>query len=128
EAPPRLLERLDEPIADLRIAVARQSSERPAPESVVRAMEAATAAFRGLGAEIVEVDLPPEDDAIAAYYLVAPAEASSNLARYDGVRYGWRAEAGAGAPGGSLEEMYVRTRSEGFGAEVKRRIMLGTYA
>lgn len=125
EPAPKLLERLDEPIENLRIAVARASSARPPREPVAGAMGRAVEAFRALGAEIIEVDLPPEDDAIAAYYLVAPAEASSNLARYDGVRYGRRAELREGE---SLEGMCIRTRSEGFGPEVKRRIMLGTYA
>src|SRR5204863_5317894 len=75
-----------------------------------------------VGAEIVDIDLPHAKYAIAVYYIIATAEASSNLARYDGVRYGFRAE---GAPG--LRDMYKRTREEGFGPEVKRRIMLGTY-
>ena len=73
------------------------------------------------GAEIVEISLPHTKYGLPAYYIIAPAEASSNLARYDGVRYGLRVE------GGSLDEMYENTRSEGFGAEVKRRIMIGTY-
>ena len=75
-----------------------------------------------LGAEIVEVDLPNAKYSIAVYYIIATAEASSNLARFDGVRYGFRAE---DAP--ELRQMYRKTRDEGFGAEVKRRIMLGTY-
>ncbi len=78
--------------------------------------------FRGLGAKIVDVELPYAKYGIAVYYIIATAEASSNLARFDGVRYGFRAE---DAPG--LKEMYFKTREEGFGAEVKRRIMLGTY-
>ena len=78
-----------------------------------------------LGAKCVEVSLPHTDYGVAAYYIVAPAEASSNLARYDGVRYGLRSESREGK---DLLEMYKRTRSEGFGAEVKRRIMIGTYA
>ena len=77
---------------------------------------------RDLGAEIVDITLPHAPHALAAYYLIAPAEASANLARYDGVRYGLR------EPAEDLLTMYTRTRSEGFGAEVKRRIMLGTYA
>ncbi len=78
---------------------------------------------RDAGAEIVEVSLPHTKEALPTYYIVAPAEASSNLARYDGVRYGLRV-----APeGGSLADMYSATRAEGFGAEVKRRIMIGTY-
>jgi aspartyl-tRNA(Asn)/glutamyl-tRNA(Gln) amidotransferase subunit A len=78
--------------------------------------------YRDLGAEIVDVDLPHAKYAIAVYYIIATAEASSNLARFDGVRYGFRAE---DTP--ELRQMYRRTRAEGFGAEVKRRIMLGTY-
>ena len=77
---------------------------------------------RELGAEIVDITLPHAPHALAAYYLIAPAEASANLARYDGVRYGFR------EPSDDLLTMYTRTRSKGFGAEVKRRIMLGTYA
>jgi len=85
-------------------------------------VEAGVEAFRGLGAEIVEVELPHAKYGIAVYYIIATAEASSNLARYDGVRYGYRAEDPE-----DLKQMYRRTREEGFGAEVKRRIMLGTY-
>ena len=80
------------------------------------------AAYRDLGVEIVDTELPNAKYAIAVYYVIATAEASSNLARYDGVRYGFRAEE---AP--ALRDMYRRTRDEGFGAEVKRRVMLGTY-
>ena len=76
-----------------------------------------------LGGEVAETELPHAPHGISAYYVLAPAEASANLARYDGVRYGLRAE-----DGGDLTEMYERTRHDGFGDEVKRRIMLGTYA
>ena len=85
-------------------------------------VEAAADAFRELGAEVVDVELPHARYSIAVYYIIATAEASSNLARYDGVRYGHRAEEAR-----NLQQMYRRTREEGFGAEVKRRIMLGTY-
>ena len=85
--------------------------------------EATLARIEQLGGEIAEVPLPHAEHGISAYYVIAPAEASSNLARYDGVRYGMRSEAD-----GDLIEMYEKTRAEGFGAEVKRRIMLGTYA
>ncbi|HEX2641280.1 MAG TPA: amidase family protein, partial [Pyrinomonadaceae bacterium] len=78
--------------------------------------------FRSLGAEIIGVELPYAKYGIAVYYIIATAEASSNLARYDGVRYGFRAE-----DAHELRQMYFKTREEGFGAEVKRRIMLGTY-
>ncbi|MFN2513632.1 MAG: Asp-tRNA(Asn)/Glu-tRNA(Gln) amidotransferase subunit GatA [Pyrinomonadaceae bacterium] len=86
------------------------------------AVENAIDAYKDLGAEIVDVELPRAKYCIAVYYIIATAEASSNLARYDGVRYGFRAE---DAP--ELRSMYRRTREEGFGPEVKRRIMLGTY-
>ena len=92
-------------------------------DAEVRAsVEAAVAVYRDLGAEIVDVELPNARYSIAVYYIIATAEASSNLARFDGVRYGFRAE---DAP--ELRQMYRKTREEGFGAEVKRRIMLGTY-
>ena len=78
--------------------------------------------LKDAGAEIVDIHLPHTHYALAAYYIVAPAEASSNLARYDGVRYGHRAKDYA-----DLLDMYKKSRSEGFGAEVKRRIMIGTY-
>jgi len=81
--------------------------------------------YRALGAEIVDIDLPLTDYGIATYYVIAPAEASSNLARYDGIRYGRRAELEKGE---DLYDLYARSRAEGFGPEVQRRIMLGTYA
>src|SRR5260221_8984158 len=87
-------------------------------------MERAVVAYTRLGARIVEVDLPHIEHGIAAYYIVAPAEASSNLARFDGVRYGRRAKLGAGE---GLFELYCKSRGEGVGPEVQRRIMLGAY-
>ncbi|PLY00876.1 MAG: Asp-tRNA(Asn)/Glu-tRNA(Gln) amidotransferase GatCAB subunit A [Desulfuromonas sp.] len=90
---------------------------------VKKAIDAAIEIYKQLGAEIVEVSLPHTDYAVACYYLIATAEASSNLARYDGVRYGVRKDEGEGLIG-----MYQQTRAAGFGDEVKRRIMLGTYA
>jgi aspartyl-tRNA(Asn)/glutamyl-tRNA(Gln) amidotransferase subunit A len=90
---------------------------------VKRAIDAALTTYQELGAELVEVSLPHTDYAVACYYLIATAEASSNLARYDGVRFGLRRDEGEG-----LLDMYQQTRAAGFGAEVKRRIMLGTYA
>jgi aspartyl-tRNA(Asn)/glutamyl-tRNA(Gln) amidotransferase subunit A len=86
------------------------------------AFEAALDRARELGARIERVALPHADHGLSAYYVLAPAEASSNLARFDGVRYGYRAEAD------DLLAMYTRTRHDGFGAEVKRRILIGTYA
>src|SRR5262249_7171965 len=90
---------------------------------VEQSVRGAVRFFEKLGAKIVDVSLPHTRYALATYYLIAPAEASSNLARYDGVRYGLRATDAKG-----LREMYCRTRAKGFGTEVKRRIMLGTYA
>ena len=90
---------------------------------VQKTMDAAIATCRQLGAEFVDISLPHTDYAVASYYLIATAEASSNLARYDGVRFGHRADNAEG-----LREMYALSRSQGFGSEVKRRIMLGTYA
>ena len=92
--------------------------------AVAAAYERAIAAAKAFGAEIVDIELPLTDLGISTYYVIAPAEASSNLSRYDGIRYGHRAEA---RPGEGLESLYARTRSEGFGPEVRRRIMLGTY-
>ena len=91
-------------------------------EEVATAVKSVVDVYRDLGAEIVEVELPHASYAIAVYYVIATAEASSNLARFDGVRYGFRAE---DAP--ELRQIYRKTREEGFGPEVKRRIMLGTY-
>jgi aspartyl-tRNA(Asn)/glutamyl-tRNA(Gln) amidotransferase subunit A len=91
--------------------------------AVKAAVEKARAALASQGAEVEEISLPHTEFALSAYYIIAPAEASSNLARYDGVRYGYRANSDGG-----LIEMMSRTRAEGFGAEVKRRIMIGTYA
>jgi aspartyl-tRNA(Asn)/glutamyl-tRNA(Gln) amidotransferase subunit A len=91
-------------------------------EDVKNAVESVVEVYRDLGAEIVDIELPHARYAIAVYYIIATAEASSNLVRFDGVRYGFRAEE---TP--ELRQMYRRTREEGFGAEVKRRIMLGTY-
>jgi aspartyl-tRNA(Asn)/glutamyl-tRNA(Gln) amidotransferase subunit A len=91
--------------------------------AVKKAMDEAIAVYKALGAEFIEISLPHTDYAVAAYYLIATAEASSNLARYDGVRFGHRNSDALG-----LIDMYMVSRDEGFGAEVKRRIMLGTYA
>lgn len=105
-----------------RIGVSQALLGEGLDDEVRAAIEKAIDAYKGLGAEIVDIDLPHAKYAIAVYYIIATAEASSNLARYDGVRYGFRAEE---AP--ALRDMYRRTRDEGFGAEVKRRVMLGTY-
>ncbi len=109
-------------IKGLRVGVPREYFGPGLQEDVKSAIRQAIDRFAELGAEIVEITMPHSDYAIACYYIIATAEASSNLARYDGVRYGYRAQGAT-----TLREMYRRTRDEGFGPEVKRRIMLGTY-
>ncbi len=118
---PPPMEALD--LKRLRIGLPREYFGAGVDGEVDAAVRAAAAHYEKLGAKLVEVSLPHTKHALATYYLLAPSEASSNLARYDGVRYGHRA---AGAKG--LSELYGKTRAEGFGAEVKRRIMLGTFA
>jgi aspartyl-tRNA(Asn)/glutamyl-tRNA(Gln) amidotransferase subunit A len=109
-------------VKGLKLGVARALLGEGLDSEVRDAVNLAIAAYREMGAEIVDVDLPHAKYAIAVYYIIATAEASSNLARFDGARYGFRAEEAR-----TLREMYSRTRDEGFGPEVKRRIMLGTY-
>jgi aspartyl-tRNA(Asn)/glutamyl-tRNA(Gln) amidotransferase subunit A len=109
-------------VRGVRIGVPRALLGRGVDAEVLGAFDAALDILRREGAVIVDVDLPNNVQAIPVYYLVATAEASANLSRYDGVRYGYRA-----ASANTLAEMYERSRDEGFGAEVKRRILLGTY-
>jgi aspartyl-tRNA(Asn)/glutamyl-tRNA(Gln) amidotransferase subunit A len=109
-------------IKGARIGVPRALFKEGLDDEVRASVEAGIEAYRDLGAEIIDIELPHAKYSIAVYYIIATAEASSNLARFDGVRYGFRAEEAH-----TLREMYRRTRDEGFGAEVKRRIMLGTY-
>ena len=116
------LEKLDAPVRNLRIAVVPQFTAG-ADEPIQKALSEAVEVYRKLGAEIIEVDMPYLDYAIAAYYVIATAEASSNLARYDGVHYGHRT-----ADPKDYVEVYSKSRAEALGEEVKRRIMLGTYA
>jgi aspartyl-tRNA(Asn)/glutamyl-tRNA(Gln) amidotransferase subunit A len=113
---------LSRDVKGARIGVARELLGEGLDAEIRAKVERAIEVYRELGAEIVDVELPHAKYAIAVYYIIATAEASSNLARFDGVRYGFRAEESA-----TLREMYRRTRDEGFGPEVKRRIMLGTY-
>ena len=108
----------------LRIGVPSELSGEGIEDGVRASFEAALEQAKALGATVTTIHLPNAPHALSAYYVLAPAEASSNLSRFDGVRYGKRLE----AEDGSLIGMYTRTRTEGFGAEVKRRIMLGTYA
>ena len=114
---------LDQPIKGTRIGVPKEYFAGGLDPEVKAKIEAGIKLYENLGCEIEEISLPHTEYAIATYYLIATAEASSNLARFDGVRYGTR-EAGTA----SLQEMYRRTRHNGFGKEVKRRIILGTYA
>jgi aspartyl-tRNA(Asn)/glutamyl-tRNA(Gln) amidotransferase subunit A len=116
------LEKLDEPIEGLKIAIVPKFNTG-ADEPVKSAFTDAIEVYKNLGAEIIEIDMPHLDYAIACYYIIATAEASSNLARYDGVHYGHRTDNPA-----DYVEVYTKSRAEGFGKEVKRRIMLGTYA
>jgi aspartyl-tRNA(Asn)/glutamyl-tRNA(Gln) amidotransferase subunit A len=109
-------------IKGLKIGVPQEYFGEGLDPDVLQAVEAALKTLASLGADLVEVSLPHTEYAVATYYVVAVAEASSNLARYDGVKYGVRQE------GRNLMEMYYHTRAAGFGAEVRRRIMLGTYA
>jgi aspartyl-tRNA(Asn)/glutamyl-tRNA(Gln) amidotransferase subunit A len=120
---PDYVAEVEKPVKGLRVGVAKEYFGEGLEAETRSAIEAAIQKLAGLGCEIMEVSLPHTKYAIPAYYLVATAEASSNLARFDGVRYGYRA---SGAR--SLSDMYRRSRNQGFGAEVKRRIMLGTYA
>ena len=121
EGSPALMAHLDDGVAGVRVARVRELIEG-ADDDVVAAVDAAAAALRDGGAIVDDVSIPELRLGLSAYYLIAPAEASSNLARYDGVRYGLRVS------GDDVGAMYEATRSAGFGAEVKRRIMLGTYA
>jgi aspartyl-tRNA(Asn)/glutamyl-tRNA(Gln) amidotransferase subunit A len=118
-----VLPTLRDGVEGVRVALPEELVGADGVEPEVRAaVEAAAAALEGAGAKVDTVSVPSVVHGLAAYYLIAPAEASSNLARYDGVRYGLRAE------GDDVATMNARTRDEGFGVEVKRRIMLGTYA
>jgi aspartyl-tRNA(Asn)/glutamyl-tRNA(Gln) amidotransferase subunit A len=109
-------------VADLRVGVPRHLLRDGIDAAVLAAFQASLQVYADRGAHIIDIELPHSSSGIAVYYLVATAEASSNLARYDGVRYGRRA-----GGDGPLGHMYDATREAGFGAEVKRRIMLGTY-
>jgi aspartyl-tRNA(Asn)/glutamyl-tRNA(Gln) amidotransferase subunit A len=113
---------LDRPLAGLRVGLPREYFGPGMDDDVRRAVDDAVAAIAALGAVKVDVALPRAGLAVPAYYVIAPAEASSNLSRYDGVRYGYRAPEYA-----DLLDLYCKTRAQGFGPEVKRRILVGTY-
>jgi len=114
---------LHKPIENLRIGIAKQYMSDSNEPAVAKAVQDAIEVYKQAGAEIVQVDLPHTEYGIPVYYIVATAEASSNLARYDGVHYGHRTDNPA-----DLYDLYAASRAEGFGEEVMRRIMLGTYA
>lgn len=127
-APAQLLELIRTAPASLRVGVPRAARGSTGNHpSVNDALERSIRALQSLGATVIDVELAHLDQAIAAYYIIATAEASSNLARFDGVRYGHRATPRPGEAGMSLDDMYARSRAEGFGPEVLRRIMLGTH-
>ncbi len=119
---PQYRDALKEPIRGLRLGIPREYFIEGTDPQVDAAVRDAISTCSRLGAQIVDISLPHTEYGIAAYYIIAPAEASSNLARYDGVKYGLRAQGSR-----DLMDMYCKSRSQGFGAEVKRRIMLGTY-
>jgi len=114
---------LEADVSGLRVGLPKEYFEEGLDPGVGDAVMAAVDEYRRMGAEVVEISLPNTRLAVPTYYVVAPAECSSNLSRFDGVRFGHRCEAPK-----NLEDMYMRSRGEGFGAEVKRRILIGTYA
>lgn len=114
---------LNDTIKGLQVGVIKELMGEGVSEDVQKAMQNAIDTYKKIGADIVEISLPNIKHSIGVYYIIATAEASSNLARFDGVKYGYRTKDARG-----LLEMYTKTRAEGFGPEVKRRIMLGTYA
>ena len=121
---PDYIAALDQPIKGLKVGIIRECFEAMGLDSEVKAsVQASAAQLEALGAELVEVSCPRFNDGIATYYVIAPSEASANLARYDGVKYGFRADNDE-----SLAAMTSCSRAEGFGAEVQRRILIGTYA
>lgn len=113
---------LARPLAGLRIGLPREFFAQGVSADVAKAVEAAIAEYKKLGCSVVDVNLPNMGLSVPVYYVLAPAEASSNLSRFDGVRYGYRARDYT-----NLTDLYQKTRAEGFGAEVKRRILIGTY-
>jgi aspartyl-tRNA(Asn)/glutamyl-tRNA(Gln) amidotransferase subunit A len=120
---PDYLAGLDAGVKGMKVGLPKEYFIEGLDPDVKKSMDQAIDLYRSLGAEIQEISLPHTEYAVATYYLIATAEASSNLARYEGVRFGHRSDAARG-----LTEMFAKSRAEGFGAEVKRRIMLGTYA
>jgi len=122
-AVPDYLEGLDQPLAGLKIGLPKEFFAEGLDNSIASVLETALAEYQKLGAELVDISMPNLKVAIPTYYVIACAESSANLSRYDGVRFGHRCENPA-----DLADLYTRSRGEGFGKEVKRRILMGTYA
>ena len=120
---PDLTANLNDSIKGMKIGLPKEFFDREIPSFVESSIEEAISVYKDLGAEIVEVSLKNINLSLPVYYIIAPAECSANLSRYDGVRYGYRCEDPE-----NIEDLFMRTREEGFGAEVKRRILIGTYA
>ena len=120
---PDFTQEIDKPISGIKIGLPIEFFDQEMPDFVRKATNEAIDVFKELGAEIKEISFPNIDLSLPVYYVLAPAECSANLSRYDGVRYGYRCEAPK-----DIEDLYMRTREEGFGSEVKRRILIGTYA
>jgi aspartyl-tRNA(Asn)/glutamyl-tRNA(Gln) amidotransferase subunit A len=120
---PDLTKNLKNSIQGMKIGLPKEFFEKDMPSYVEQSIQEAIETYKSLGAEIVEVSLKNINLSLPIYYIIAPAECSANLSRYDGVRYGYRCEDPK-----DIEDLYMRTREEGFGAEVKRRILIGTYA
>ncbi|NOY29273.1 MAG: Asp-tRNA(Asn)/Glu-tRNA(Gln) amidotransferase subunit GatA [Planctomycetes bacterium] len=127
---PKYSATVDRPLKNLRLGIVREHFASGLDTEVESAVRAAIGVYESLGAEVKEISLPHSKYAVATYYVIAPSEASSNLARYDGVHYGYRTEQidDPDSLDSPLVNMYRQSRAEGFGPEVKRRIMLGTYA
>ena len=122
ETVPSFLKDINTSIKGLKIGLPKEFFERDLPKHVESSTNETIKTFKDLGAEIHEISLPNVDLSLPVYYIIAPAECSANLSRYDGVRYGYRCEDPK-----DIEDLYMRTREEGFGSEVKRRILIGTY-
>ena len=120
---PDFTQEIDKPISGIKIGLPIEFFDQEMPDFVRKATNEAIDVFKELGAEIKEISFPNIDLSLPVYYVLAPAECSANLSRYDGGRYGYRCEAPK-----DIEDLYMRTREEGFGSEVKRRILIGTYA
>ena len=120
---PNLTKDLNNPIKGMKIGLPKEFFEKEMAPYVLKSIEEAIEVYKSLGAEIVEISLGNINLSLPIYYIIAPAECSANLSRYDGVRYGYRCEDPK-----DIEDLFMRTREEGFGAEVKRRILIGTYA